>query len=456
VLDCWFESGSMAVAQQHYPFENKERFEQTFPADFIIEGLDQTRQWFYVQHVIATILFGRPAYKNVVVNGMIMAADGQKMSKRLKNYPGTDDVFDQEGADSWRLYLLSSNQATEAAEYMRFDRAGLRDMQRNVLGTLWNSYKFFKMYANIDKWTPAPPSALRPPPSQNILDQWLLARLNQTIAETTHHADNYKLAHAIQPIFKLIDDMSNWYVRRSRRRFWSPMLHSFSDGVKSEDDGDKQAAYTTLHYALVRMCQLLAPWAPFLSDKIYRELTEGTDMPTSVHLTDWPEAQSFDEQLLQQMEQAREYINQGLSQRAAAGIKVRQPLLGVDVPALPEEFKDLIAEELNVKVVNWAEDSSSVALDTTLTEALRVEGAMRDLVRHVQNARKNAGLKVEDRIHLSVETDDATVQAALEAHASTINAETLARDLQHIANPTHTETVKINGAPITISLTKAA
>ncbi|MEI7818917.1 MAG: isoleucine--tRNA ligase, partial [bacterium] len=238
VLDCWFESGSMSVAQQHYPFENKDSFESSFPADFIIEGLDQTRLWFYVQHVVSTILFGRPAFKNVIVNGMIMAGDGQKLSKRLKNYPPIDDVFNQEGADTMRLYLLSSVQSTETADYMRFNRDAMRDVQRNVLGTLMNSYRFFKMYADLDGFKG---TNLDQPESDNPLDQWIVARLNQAIQDTTKSADEYKIAHAIEPIFLLIDDMSNWYIRRSRRRFW-----------KSEDDTDKQSAYQTLWYVLVR------------------------------------------------------------------------------------------------------------------------------------------------------------------------------------------------------------
>jgi isoleucyl-tRNA synthetase len=443
VLDCWFESGSMAVAQHHYPFENEAIFDNSFPANFIIEGLDQTRQWFYVQHVVATILFGRPAYKNVIANGMLMAADGQKLSKRLKNYPPTQDVFDQEGADAWRLYLLSSNQATETADYSRFDRQALKDIQRNVLGTLWNSYNFFKMYADIDNWKPASDFESSAPKSENILDNWLIARLNETNNEVTKQADNYKIAHSVQPLFSLIDDLSNWYVRRSRRRFW-----------KSDDDEDKRAAYATLHFVLVRICQLLAPWAPFISDKIYRGLTRGTSLPVSVHLTNWPPAENSDIQLLQQMEQAREYINQGLAQRAAAKIKVRQPLARVNVPRLPNAYKELIAEELNVKEVAWLDEKAEVVLNTALSETLRIEGVMRELVRHTQNARKNAGLRVEDRIKLYFDTEDPSVQAALNQHAETIKAETLALDLQQPITPEYTEIVKINGSEMTIHLAK--
>lgn len=441
VLDCWFESGSMAVAQQHYPFENKDIFDRTFPADFIIEGLDQTRLWFYVQHVVATILFGRPAYRNVIVNGIITAADGQKLSKRLKNYPPTDDVFDQEGADSWRLYLLSSTQATEVADYMRFDRTAMRDVQRNIIGTLWNSYRFFKMYADIDKWLPE--KDLKEPASDHILDRWLLSRLNEAIAETTKEADEYKLAHAIQPIFQFVGDLSNWYVRRSRRRFW-----------KSYDDSDKRSAYVTLHYALVRTCQLLAPWAPFLSDKLYRELVQGTNMPISVHLSDWPGAGSVDTEIVEAMAQAREYINQGLAQRAAAGIKVRQPLSLITVPQLPETLLDIVKDEVNVKEVRVSSESK-VTLDTKITDVLRVEGVMRDLVRHIQNARKNAGLNVEDRIKLSVYSSSELLQKALSEHADTVKTETLALELEQMDSPAHREVVKVDGDEVIIGITKA-
>lgn len=436
VLDCWFESGCMSIAQQHYPFENQELFKKTFPADFIIEGLDQTRLWFYVQHVMATILFDSPAYKNVVVNGMIMAADGQKLSKRLKNYPPIEEVFNSEGADALRLFLLSSTQATQVADYMRFNRDGMKDLSRNVLGTLQNSYRFFKMYADIDKWQT--PQTLVVPESTNVLDQWMLARLDEAIAESTRQADNYKIAHAIAPIVSLIDDMSNWYIRRSRRRFW-----------KSEDDSDKLQAYATLHYTLVRVLQLLAPWAPFLSDKFYRELMHGE----SVHLSDWPKAAAPTQPILDDMARARDYIATGLAQRAEAKIKVRQPLADATVPELPEVYRDIIADELNVKNVTWGKE---VALDITLTDELRAEGVMRDLVRHIQNARKQAGLQVDDRIILRVTSDAELVQKALGLFKDAIMQETLATEWDDDASLAHQQTAKIDGAEVFISLQKSA
>ncbi len=455
VLDCWFESGSMSVAQQHYPFENKERFDQTFPADFIIEGLDQTRLWFYVQHVVATILFDQPAFTNVVVNGIIMAADGQKLSKRLKNYPAIEEVFDSEGADSLRLYLLSSTQATEVADYMRFNRDAMKDLQRNVLGTLMNSFKFFKMYADIDKWQP---SGFDRPTSSNVLDQWILARLDETIVAATTSADQYKIAHTLEPIFLLVDDLSNWYIRRSRRRFW-----------KSEDDNDKQDAYAILWYVLMKISQLLAPWAPFISDYFWRELVQGSGLPESVHLSDWPQVgRSFNKdlsvnkpdnashKLLEDMKKVRELIVEGLAQRAVAGIKVRQPLASIEVPSIPEEFKSIVADELNVKEVRVLanEDKSTIMLDTNLSASLKREGIARELIRMVQSARKKADFNVEDRINFKITSDSQEIMGAVKEFTELINAETLSIGVLD-EEPEYTEVVKVENQQVTIALKRA-
>lgn len=438
VLDCWFESGAMSVGQQHYPFENQETFKDTFPADFITEAIDQTRLWFYVQHVVNTILFNRPAYRNVIVTGFVMAADGQKLSKRLKNYPPVEEVLNQEGADSLRLYLLSQHQMTETADYMRFNRDAMKDINRNVLGTLMNSVRFFSMYTKLDNWQPAKPGER--PEAKNPLDAWMLARLDQTVAEVTKQADDYKLAHSLHPIFELIDDMSNWYIRRSRRRFW-----------KSEDDGDKQQAYEVLWYTLTRLCQLLAPFAPFLSDHVWRELTVGTDLPNSVHLTDWPEAHDVDSQVLADMSAARAIITDALAQRAAAKIKVRQPLARLTIPGMPNDLHEIIAEEVNVKEV--VEDGDDIVLDLEITPELKREGLMRDVIRAVQNARKQAGLNVEDRITLRLQSDDSELVKAIEEHADTIKLETLATDIEtDVAN--EITVAKIEGAELHIGLSK--
>ncbi|MEX2006769.1 MAG: isoleucine--tRNA ligase [Candidatus Saccharimonadales bacterium] len=446
VLDCWFESGAMPVAQIHYPFENKKLFDQTFPADFVTEGLDQTRLWFYVQHVISTILFNRPAYKNVVVNGIILAADGQKLSKRLRNYPPNEEVFDKEGADAWRLYLMSSVQATETADYLRFNRAGVTDVQRNILLTLFNSYRFFKTYSELDKWQP---SELKRTTSSNLLDHWILARLDEATAIATKNADSFRLAHSLEAIFGLVDDISNWYIRRCRRRFW-----------KSEDDSDKQNAYATLHHVLLQTCQLLAPFAPFLTDEIWRGLIKGTKLPKSVHLSDWPSVNppnKASQKLLSDMQIVRNAISEGLSQRAKAGIKVRQPLgsvsLSLDIANM-SAFEGIIAEELNVKEVKWAKNGE-VKLDTKLTDELKAEGIARDLIRAVQSARKNAGFNVEDRIRIRIYMEDPGLAGALNRFKKTIYDETLVvAELEQGEKAKYNENLKIDGHEVSIHLSR--
>jgi isoleucyl-tRNA synthetase len=440
VFDCWFESGSMPVAQHHYPFQNKEIFESSFPADYIGEGLDQTRLWFYVLHVLSTIVFDRPAYKNVLVSGLVMAADGQKLSKRLKNYPPVEEVFSVEGADTLRFYLLGNDQAV-GADYMRFNREAMGDIQRNVFGTLWNTYSFLSMYAEIDGWMA--PSKLARPISDNVLDRWLLARLDETIIEMTEAVDSYQLAQALRPLRLLVDDLSNWYVRRSRRRFW-----------KSEDDGDKTNAYVTLHYTLCRIAQLLAPWSPFVADKLWRGLTAGTNEPISVHLSDWPTADMIDGEVLVDMANVREVIRIGLSQRAELKIKVRQPLSRLTVPTVPESYSTIIAEEVNVKSVEIGSAMAEVKLDTEITPELRAEGTMRDIVRLVQNARKNAGFDVDDRIILTLETEDEHLAEAIATHADTIKSETLATKLNN-SGASEIVPSKVSGQELYVKVEKA-
>ena len=446
VLDCWFESGSMPIAQQHYPFENGEIFDESFPADYIGEGLDQTRLWFYVMHVLSTIAFDRPAYKNVLVNGMVMAADGQKLSKRLKNYPPVEDVFATEGADTLRFYLLGNDQAV-GADYMRFNRDAMKDIQRNVFGTLWNTYSFLSMYAEIDGWEPA--KKLARPKSTNVLDMWMVARLDETVLEMTEAADTYELAQALRPLRLLVDDLSNWYVRRSRRRFW-----------KSEDDSDKQQAYVTLHYVLCTMAQLLAPWSPFVADKLWRGLTEGMDEPVSVHLSDWPKAGKPDVELLAKMAATRSVVTEGLSLRAEAKIKVRQPLATLTYStddSVGAELEQIIADEVNVKTVTWgnAAREGDVTLDTNITDELKAEGLMREVVRQVQSARKASGLEVNDRIELRLVTETKDLAAAIEAHKDVIMNETLAVALASDGVVDEVP-VRVNGHDLYIGITKHA
>ncbi|MDF2461000.1 MAG: isoleucine-tRNA ligase [Candidatus Saccharibacteria bacterium] len=445
VFDCWFESGSMPYAQDHYPFEDKEAFDAAFPADFISEGLDQTRGWFYTLHVLGTALFDKPAFKNVNVNGMVLAADGKKLSKRLRNYPEPSEIFGTTGADSLRFFLMSS--PVVSGEDVRFSYDAVNEVRRNVFMTLWNTYSFFTTYAEIDKWEP--PKSLAEPKSDNLLDQWLIARLNETIAEMTKQGDDYQIARAVRPLRDLVDDLSNWYVRRSRRRFW-----------KSEDDGDKMSAYGTLHYTLCRIAQLLAPWSPFVSDKLWRELTDSMDEAKSVHLTDWPKAGKVDGEVLDQMAMARNIVNQALAQRAEEKIKVRQPLASLTVltgERLDHEYLQILAEEVNVKRVDKKPKKIAgyeLELDTKVTPELKAEGTMRDVVRLVQNARKEADLQVDDRIELVLQTDDQELVAAVKRFEDEIKTETLAVKLTHEGADDGVP-AKVNGAKLYVKVKKA-
>lgn len=468
VFDCWFESGAMPYAQDHYPFENKEQWEKHFPADFIAEAVDQTRGWFYTLHVLATALFDKPAFQNVVCSGWIVAADGDKLSKRRKNYAPMDEIFDLYGVDSLRFFLASSPLVN--GEDTRFRTDFLQDVQRKIFMTLNNVFNFYKLYADVDGYKPSEP--LVEPHSDNILDQWMLSRLNEAAAAVTKAMDSYRLDRATRPISDLLDDASNWYVRRSRRRFW-----------KSEDDSDKGQAYATLHYTLLRLCQLLAPFSPFLPDHLWQQLAAGTDLPASVHLSDWPQAGKIDKKVLSDMHLVREMINDGLSQRAAAGVKVRQPLATVTIPAHAlndyKIYEGVIAEELNVKQVNFnntkesrterlqkpagegavqaIKEPAAVTLDTKLTPELKAEGLMREVVRYVQKARKDAGLDVDNRIRLQLTTDDKGLKAVLQDDKLTdiIKRETLATSLDEPVKEGYAATAKVEGTELGIKLTKA-
>ncbi|MEK7561386.1 MAG: class I tRNA ligase family protein, partial [Patescibacteria group bacterium] len=335
--------------------------------------------------------------------------------------------------------------------YMRFDRSAMTDMTRNVIGTLNNSVRFFKTYSQLDKWEA--PKTQDAPSSSNLLDQWILARTNQTIGLATKSADNYKIAHAILPVFDLINDMSNWYIRRSRKRFW-----------KSENDKDKQQAYATLHYTLVTICQLMAPWAPFISDRLWRELTEGLKVAASVHLSDWPSVSKPDKastELLDEMTILRKLVTGGLEIRAREGIKVRQPLGGATLgwsKKIKNELLSIAQDELNVKTIQFnlleREGSSEIKLATKITPELKAEGISRELTRQIQNARKNAGLNVEDRIKLKIESDSTEITGAIDKFKPTIFRETLATGELSGAGD-YSETVKVEGQEVKISLSKA-
>jgi len=352
VLDCWFESGSMPYAQRHYPFENKEFFEKTFPADFIAEGLDQTRGWFYTLVVLGAALFDRPPFKNVVVNGLVLAEDGQKMSKRKRNYPDPLEVIERNGADAVRLFMLGSQ--VVRAEDLKFSEAGVREILRSVMIPVWNALSFFTTYANVDHWTPrddAPPAHV-----SNVLDRWILSSLSQMVGEIRDEMDRYNLQKAANRFSKFVDDLTNWYIRRSRRRFW-----------KSRDDADKSEAYQTLYYCLVTFAKAAAPFIPFVTERIYRTLrTEA--MPESVHLCDYPEpADCRDEALERQMELTMQAVSLGRFLRTQHNLKVRQPLARAVLVAPDAAAAELltgttgiIADELNVKSVELSADETSL------------------------------------------------------------------------------------------------
>jgi isoleucyl-tRNA synthetase len=454
VFDCWFESGSMPYAQGHYPFENSENWDNRFPADFIAEAVDQTRGWFYTLHVLATALFDKPAFENAISSGWIVAADGEKLSKRKKNYAPMDDVFDQYGVDTLRFFIASSPLMN--GEDTRFSVDFLRDVQRKIFMTLFNTYTFFQLYAEVDGW--AAPKELVVPISDSILDQWMISRLNQSISEITGYLEGYRLDKAARPINDLLDDLSNWFVRRSRRRFW-----------KSQDDLDKKQAYETLYYCLITTCQLLAPFSPFLTDYIWRKLVVNTDLPSSVHLSNWPKESEFNNDIIEKMKFVRESITIGLSQRSKAGIKVRQPLAKVTIydekgilNNNKHELDQLIAEELNVKQVevqsvnNDSISGETVLLDIEITEDLHKEGLVREVIRHIQSARKQAGFNVDDRIELRVVSNDELINQAVSEFMDEIKAETLAVTIGGDANDNDVFTVtsKVEGASIEISLNK--
>ena len=453
VLDCWFESGSMPFAQFHYPFENKEKFEASFPADFIIEAIDQTRGWFYSLTAVNVALFGKSPWKNLICTGFINAADGKKMSKKLKNYTDPMELMNKTSADSFRFLMLSSP-LTNGENFALADK-DVMDVARK-LGMIWNMYDFFTMYAEVDGWEFNGDLSDPLHDLTNPLDIWIVSRLHQLITEVERGLDNYNLQDATKPILPFLDDASNWYVRRSRRRFW-----------KSEDDGDKNDAYRTLHYVLVRLSYMLAPFTPFLAEELYHTLTGDNE---SIHLKDWLPASEIDNSMLRDMNALRTAVNDGLSKRASEGIKVRQPLASVklintisqDTPAEVEQFLiDIAKDELNVKSVEIVTDSESesaqpsVVYDLTITPELKREGLMREIVRHVQSARKQAGLQIDDRIVLSISSDDSEISQAVDVFADVIKSETLAVELNSVVDESEKYDAKIEGKLVEISLKKA-
>ncbi|HRC27883.1 MAG TPA: isoleucine--tRNA ligase [Candidatus Saccharimonas sp.] len=437
VMDSWFEAGSMPFAQFHYPFENKEKFEANFPGDFIVEYIGQVRAWFYYMHAMSVALFGENSFKNVIVTGNVAGNDGRKMSKSYGNFTDPNELMDKFSADSLRFLLLSSPLLNGEDFALQDKEVG--DVARK-LSMIWNMYDFFTLYAEADKWEWDGPLEDPLEDCNNPLDIWIISRLHQLVAEVEKHMDGYNLPDAMSPILPFIDDASNWFVRRSRRRFW-----------KSEDDDDKAMAYRTLHYVLVRLAYVIAPFTPFLAEELYHNLTGDKE---SIHLKDWLPAGHVDTLVMNDMETVRGYVNEGLSLRARAGLKVRQPLASVTVPGLGEhvDFVSILQDELNVKDVKTGEE---VVLDETLTPALKREGLMREVVRYVQAARKNAGLNVDDRIKLSFNTDSSELNKAIYDFRDAIAQEVLQIDVMGTSGDyTHQSNVKIDGFDLMIKLEK--
>ena len=440
VLDCWFESGSMPFAQLHYPFENREKFEKNYPADFIVEYVGQVRAWFYYVHVVNTALFSDIAYKNVITTGTLAGNDGRKMSKSLGNYTDPNLLMDQYSADSLRFLMLSS--PVLAGEDFSLIDKDVSDVARK-LSMIWNVYDFFTMYAEVDGFDSE--QAMAVSEFVNPLDIWLVSRVHQVRNQITEGMEAYNIPAALSSVLEFIDDMSNWFVRRSRRRFW-----------KSEDDQDKLEAYSTLYYVLIYLAKILAPFTPFLAEELYQKMTGAgvvnSEIPESVHLLDWPEAGVIDEAVLTKMAKTREIITAGLAERmkkteTEAQIKVRQPLAKLVYAGekLDDFYEQIIMEEVNVKVVEYGE---ALVLDKTLTPELLEEGKIRELIRFVQAARKKAGLNVDDRIRLMVPME------VPEAYREMLMNEVLAEELVNEGNFAYDEIVKVQGENVAISLEK--
>ena len=522
VLDCWFESGSMPYAQQHYPFENQDRLEQFFPAQFIAEGLDQTRGWFYTLLVLGTSLFQRSPYQNVVVNGMILAEDGRKMSKSKKNYPDPDHVLQTYGADALRAYMIDS--PVVRGEPLRFSERGLKEIVRTVVLPFWNTLSFFTTYAVADGYDPRSwPAA--PPEQRADIDRWVLSLLQSLIHDVNQEMEGYRLYNVVPRLVSFIDDLTNWYVRRSRPRFW-----------KSEDDQDKSNAYATLYEVLVTFSKVLAPFMPFLTETVYQRLVRpvASAEPASVHFCDYPVADEgrIDQALERRMSVVRSVVALARKLREDHKLRVRQPLAKVRivhrdaaVRAAVEASAALISDEINVKAVEVLADESAfasivvkpnfktlgkrcgpklkpitaklaafgfaeverleagesftledevikledvvlqrgskgdaavatdghitVALETQLDDALRAEGVARELISLLQNARKEAGLEVSDRIAVRWSTEDTTVAAAIRAHAAAISKEILAIDF---AEGAASSSCELNGVIVNYSV----
>ncbi|MEK7160927.1 MAG: class I tRNA ligase family protein, partial [Patescibacteria group bacterium] len=424
VADCWFDSGSMPYAQWHYPFENKEKIDnsEAFPADFISEAIDQTRGWFYTLLAVSTLLDRGPAYKNVICLGHVLDAKGQKMSKSRGNIVEPMEMINQYGADTVRWYLYTVNQAGDPK---RFDAKDLKDKYNRFFGTLYNTLIFFTTYAEKS----FKPSQIFNPKDE--LDKWVLSRLHTLISGVTESLENYEVVDAARAVEVFVEELSNWYVRRSRRRFQKP-----------EKISEKKEATQTLHLVLLTLAKLIAPFIPFLSEEIYLSLKKAK-MPESVHLCDWPAAdkERIDQKLEEKMVKVREIIALALAERAANGLKVRQPLreLKIKERALVNE-KDLLAliqDEVNVRTVVFDETlKGRIELDKKITKELKEEGAARDWVRSLQDMRKAAGLTRQDKIVIAWSSQEPAMKKMMVRWEEYFKKESLAKEIEVLKKQT--------------------
>lgn len=440
VLDTWFDSGSMPYAQVHYPFENKEKFEGTFPADFIAEGQDQTRAWFYYLHVLGTALFDKPAFQNVIVNGIVLAEDGKKMSKKLQNYPDPTMILEKYGADALRYYLMSS--PIVAAENLNFSEDGVREVFNKVVNTLSNVLSFYQMFADEPHAEAA---------SEHVLDKWILAKLHVLVRDVSENMEAYKLNDAARPIMDFILDLSQWYVRLSRSR------------LKGTDEADKQSCLATLKTVLETLVKIMAPFTPFIAEEVHLAITGEKE---SVHLSTWPEADEslIDTNILEDMANVRKIVEMGHALRKEAKLPVRQPLQTCAVAgmSLSPALRAIITEELNVKEVveevtsadGWVEKNdgnNTVALNTTLTDELKKEGMLRELVRAINQMRKEQGLTRDDRIIVAYTAEDEMLADVFGTYAEDLKASVLADDLVSGGE----EEKKVGSTMVKLSVTKA-
>jgi len=449
VFDCWVESGSMPFAQMHYPFENDKKFHENFPSKFISEYISQTRAWFYVMHAISTALFDSHSFENVVTTGVILNEKGEKMSKSKKNYPDPYKVINAYGADALRAYLMGST--VMHAENLFFNENEVRDLFRKNNMILWNVYKFYEMYS-AESELKNQKSKIKIKESQNILDKWILIKLNFLIEEITKNMDGYDLPRSVRPITDFINDLSTWYIRRSRDRF------------KSDDLKDKNATLATTKYVLIELSKVMAPFMPFIAEQVWQKVTGNNfeDDNGSVHLEVWPSTSGMENvessKILVEMESARKIVEAGLAARDAAGIKIRQALPYYSTALVKEFSEDLIQiikDELNVLEIRFGKDE----LGTELTEALKMDGVKRELVRFINGMRKNASLTIRDQAeiywHVEAKQVLSNVDKVFTGLGEEIKKDTLSAEIKNTKADVDLEKeVKINDEVVWLGIKK--